>query len=1224
WDSDPEQFINFSLLSHLSVLLRDKVPRGTHVKGSIPYPRAFTGKDIVSTIQSQIQNACFGVGDRRLALQVARSLQNQLFFYEVEWGSRELRDGVEDVYMFLDDAEDTRIEREELPNGVVTLLTKCYAPDCSDEARCYSYSCPRKGITAGLKEEAAAAEVVEKEWQDTVSPALLASLSPKEIRRQTIIFKLIAREEAYLRDLDTVESVFIRPLLNASPPVVENPAEFVEAIFSNISELRGCNHRLLEVLCVRQREHAPLIRMTGDIFLEAATEFRFVYPVYMGNHSMAEKRLKDELDTNSKFRLFIEQRSRQYTRDGDGPRLDLRHFLNRPVEHLQRYPFLLEALYHETESNNADGDFLMEALQSIRKLQSMAQLRTFQLAMGLGPSAKWEWHDLVTPDIRRLLTKEECKRQAIIFELIKTEMAYVRDLELLTTLYMHPLCNAEPAIIPSDRLQQFTVDVFHNHTELYFHHRKFLDKLHEIQREEHPRIYSITAVVFDAVLNFREAYLEYVPNYPIAHYRIDEEIAKNAAFAAFIEQCLRHPDSQRLHMKHFISRPIPRLQRYELLLKGILEQTPASHPDRQDIPQVIELLSALCKETEPGVTSAKQKVELWQYNSKLIFKAGESVNMDLLNENRSLIYTGKLLRQPDNSGLRGNDWQELFVLVFDNYFVMTRQKDKDDATKYHVYRRPIPLDLMTLVNFTDPPTQRGAGLLRNLRGARDGSVRDLDTSLGTGNGLRTTDTTDSRSLYPFTLHHNGRLGGTVILYAESAQARTEWKQKLEEALGLRNIVQESNKVFEVELLSTETFLVPSMSSMNTTPAWGHEGSITGKVTCSVPFNTPDGRGLVAIGCEEGVWIGYRHDSRSLRRVLHVKMVTQCAMLEDFGLFLVCADKALFAYHIEALVPSTLHSSQTMQTPQKLNGSREVAFFSVGAINGRTLVIYVKKKGVTASNFYVLEPVIDKINEKAKTTTGGLGSRLFRAPRSDWFRSYREFILPSEAFDIVFLKARIAILCAKGFEIMDLAEYLKSVSIPVKEDSRLAALSKRLDSCRPLGMFRSTDDEFLLCYDGKQFGVYVDKHGEPSRNGVTVEWEGTAEHVAFHPPYILLFDTRFIEIRRVETGLLTQIIPGNDVRCIWDGRGLNSNYFPTLGDGQDAIIQEARVHGAMNAPEPPPVPGLRSSKPSVQHVFELIPTIPLYLPGSLASPSNMMMYYPQSSSPPHSPTLQPVR
>jgi hypothetical protein len=42
-----DSFVNFSLLSNIAVWLRDQVVRGTHVKGSIPYSRAFTGKDIV-------------------------------------------------------------------------------------------------------------------------------------------------------------------------------------------------------------------------------------------------------------------------------------------------------------------------------------------------------------------------------------------------------------------------------------------------------------------------------------------------------------------------------------------------------------------------------------------------------------------------------------------------------------------------------------------------------------------------------------------------------------------------------------------------------------------------------------------------------------------------------------------------------------------------------------------------------------------------------------------------------------------------------------------------------------------------------------------------------------------------------------------------------------------------------------------------------------------------
>ena len=42
------------------------------------------------------------------------------------------------------------------------------------------------------------------------------------------------------------------------------------------------------------------------------------------------------------------------------------------------------------------------------------------------------------------------------------------------------------------------------------------------------------------------------------------------------------------------------------------------------------------------------------------------------------------------------------------------------------------------------------------------------------------------------------------LVCSGFQARLEWKAKLEEAIGLRKVVRESNKVFEVETLSVDT------------------------------------------------------------------------------------------------------------------------------------------------------------------------------------------------------------------------------------------------------------------------------------------------------------------------------------------------------------------------------------------------------------------------------------
>lgn len=171
-DFGAEEFVNFSLLSHLAVQLRDKVPREVHTKASIPYERAFTGKDIVDTIQALIKKhlllnhslnlAAFpssypstAIIDRRAALHIARSLQTQLLFDEVEGGGRELSDGVEGVYMFSDDSALSETTNSggfalttaelPLPTAVVTMLTRCYVPTCVDDKPCYAWDCPKRG-----------------------------------------------------------------------------------------------------------------------------------------------------------------------------------------------------------------------------------------------------------------------------------------------------------------------------------------------------------------------------------------------------------------------------------------------------------------------------------------------------------------------------------------------------------------------------------------------------------------------------------------------------------------------------------------------------------------------------------------------------------------------------------------------------------------------------------------------------------------------------------------------------------------------------------------------------------------------------------------------------------------------------------------------------------------------------------------------------------------------
>jgi hypothetical protein len=160
--------INPALLSHIAVFVKDNVPRDEHTRGAVPFPSSFTGSDVVSTILRVIPHIYRT--DRRYALQVARSLQENLFFFEVNYSGRVLQDNLDDVYIFGEEegvgvsraASDVRSSvwdgaaagrtsatDNELPTGVFPAFSRCYSPSCSPASpgTCYAYGCPNHPAT---------------------------------------------------------------------------------------------------------------------------------------------------------------------------------------------------------------------------------------------------------------------------------------------------------------------------------------------------------------------------------------------------------------------------------------------------------------------------------------------------------------------------------------------------------------------------------------------------------------------------------------------------------------------------------------------------------------------------------------------------------------------------------------------------------------------------------------------------------------------------------------------------------------------------------------------------------------------------------------------------------------------------------------------------------------------------------------------------------------------
>ncbi|KAK0188947.1 hypothetical protein F5146DRAFT_1140510 [Armillaria mellea] len=194
WDLEPEcdeQLCwDISLLSAAALCLRTRIMKYTNVRNGVSYPSSFNGKDIIATLRVCIEEEHDDTDSplplESLVLDIARSLQRQFLFCEVgslEWGDSEetVYHSEERIYRFLDDQDDslsTNTE-DEVPTGVIPMLTHCYSPTCSDDWPCFSHACPRWGKAQPSQPESSQPATVGSKMKP--SGAMIPSTRPADI-----------------------------------------------------------------------------------------------------------------------------------------------------------------------------------------------------------------------------------------------------------------------------------------------------------------------------------------------------------------------------------------------------------------------------------------------------------------------------------------------------------------------------------------------------------------------------------------------------------------------------------------------------------------------------------------------------------------------------------------------------------------------------------------------------------------------------------------------------------------------------------------------------------------------------------------------------------------------------------------------------------------------------------------------------------------------------------
>ncbi|KAG6889290.1 hypothetical protein C0992_005706 [Termitomyces sp. T32_za158] len=205
------------------------------------------------------------------------------------------------------------------------------------------------------------------------------------------------------------------------------------------------------------------------------------------------------------------------------------------------------------------------------RLNPEEALRLFQA--GKLSDLNQAWYRLVPAEAQDVLGEREVQRQSVMFEIFKSEREYVTDLETIEDAFPHM---QSPAVLKDD---------------------------------------------------FRPAYETYIKNYPLSESCHRTELKRNKAYREFMEAISLDPRMRKRDLITFISRPVTRLPRLNLMLEKILELTDKQHehPDLETLPIILGVLGDLIKSTQPGIEAAESKVKYWELCESLLYRQGEII-----------------------------------------------------------------------------------------------------------------------------------------------------------------------------------------------------------------------------------------------------------------------------------------------------------------------------------------------------------------------------------------------------------------------------------------------------------------------------------------------------------------------------------------------------------------------------------------------------------------------
>lgn len=735
-------------------------------------------------------------------------------------------------------------------------------------------------------------------------------------------------------------------------------------------------------------------------------------------------------------------------------------------------------------SPTCSKDKLCYSISCPRRLEQQRRLnlkpngglkRNISVALDEAEEEKPSWTSSVSEEVWKNLPKKEIKRQEAIYEIFITEKNFIKSLEVTRDVFMKTL--AETNIIPADIRKNFIKHVFAHINDIYSVNRRFLEALTERQKAS-PVVKEI-GDIFLRFIPFFEPFVSYVASRPYAKYLIETQRSVNPHFARFDDDMMN--SSLRHGIDSFLSQGVSRPGRYMLLVREIIKSSDEQKDkkDLESLTKAMEVLLDFMKRIDKASGTAQDRHDVKLLKQKILFK-NEYVNMGLNDEKRKIKHEGVLSRKEltksDNSAVG-----DIQFYLLDNTLLFLKAKSVNKWHQHKVFQRPIPLPLLFACPAEDMPSLR-----RYIGSGPDtaGAVIQPEYSA-----------TNPKNAITF-LYYGAKQKYQVTLYA----AQLAGIQTL-----LDKVKQEQQRII------TETSII-NITKI-TDKFFDYANKINSVSTC-------DGGRKLLIATNLGLYISSvkRQENKETKKAYiiftsPVQLVQrsnciQVAVLDEFQCILVLIDKKLYSCPLALLnVDGNATSYFKKHAKELIN---HVSFFSEGDCNGKRLIVTAHSSSHSI-RFFELEP----------PSFSGSGNPSKKSLK----KKVTEVVFDSEPVSISFLKANLCIGCKKGFQIVSISQNAHESLLDPADTSLEFALR---DTLKPMAIYR-VGNMFLLCYT--EFAFFVNNQGWRKKESHIIHWEGEPQKFAIWYPYILAFNTNFIEIRKIETGELIRCILGDKIRLL---------------------------------------------------------------------------------------------